>query len=401
MVLPHLASRLFGTPLLLARAKLDVVLAVLGERIGLPAAAGPFPIPAASAPIAAPAGIAVIPIHGTLVRRSHGLEAASGLTAYSDLSHSLEAALADPQVRGVLLDVDSPGGEAGGVFELAERIRAAASIKPIWAHANDSAFSAAYALAAGAQRLTLSQTAGVGSIGVLALHVDQSVKDTKDGLTYTAITAGARKNDYSPHAPLAAGAAQALQTEVDRLYALFVRQVATHRSLDETTVRATDAGLFFAEDAVGARLADAVGSLDQVLAEFADSLRPATHACPLPFRSFALNDPLTPTEHAAAPEATVEPTLPGPVAASPTPPPAVATLTPDVTPNAQAIAELCLLAGAPQRTAEFLARGFDEAQVRRTLLDARATQVELSAHLPVDPPAAASPLLAAVQKLHA
>jgi len=51
----------------------------------------------------------------------------------------------DPQVQGILLDIDSPGGEAGGVFELAQRIRAASTLKPVWAHANDSAYSAAYA----------------------------------------------------------------------------------------------------------------------------------------------------------------------------------------------------------------------------------------------------------------
>ena len=226
MPLLHLASRIMGTPLLIARSKLDVILAVLGPRLGLPVADAALPVGdsqhAEPRRCAAPPGIAVIPIHGTLVRRTQGLEAASGLTSYEAIGAQLDAALADPAIHGILLEVDSPGGEAGGVFELAERIRAADAVKPVWALAADSAFSAAYALAASASQLALTRTAGVGSIGVIALHVDQSLRDAQQGFRYTAITAGKYKNDFSPHAPLDPQAAERLQAEVDRLYGMFV-----------------------------------------------------------------------------------------------------------------------------------------------------------------------------------
>ncbi|CAJ0725537.1 hypothetical protein R77592_00681 [Ralstonia mannitolilytica] len=121
MQLVHLASRLYGTPLLIARPKLDVILSVLGSRIGLPDLdmAMPLPMPRQSA-TPGQAGIAVIPVVGTLVRRSMGIEAASGLMSYGEIEARLDAALADPQVAGILLDLDSPGGEASGVFELAD-----------------------------------------------------------------------------------------------------------------------------------------------------------------------------------------------------------------------------------------------------------------------------------------
>ena len=111
MQLVHLASRLYGTPLLIARPKLDVILSVLGSRIGLPDLdmAMPLPTPRQSA-TSGHAGIAVIPVVGTLVRRSMGIEAASGLMSYGEIEARLDAALADPQVAGILLDLDSPGG---------------------------------------------------------------------------------------------------------------------------------------------------------------------------------------------------------------------------------------------------------------------------------------------------
>jgi len=428
MQLVHLASRLYGTPLLIARPKLDVILSVLGSRIGLPDLdmAMPLPTPRQSA-TSGQAGIAVIPVVGTLVRRSMGIEAASGLMSYGEIESRLDAALADPQVAGILLDLDSPGGEASGVFELAERIRAASSIKLIWAHANDAAYSAAFAIAAACQRLTLSQTAGVGSIGVIALHVDQSVKDAKDGLNYTAVFAGSHKNDFSPHEPLSPQATTALQAEVDRLYDIFVNQVGQMRGLDPDAVRATEAGLFYGEQAVAAGLADAVMPLEQVMTEFTDALAAkqrltqpgvarasprsqSTQPVSSPPRSkpFTLENTMTdPKNDHDNPN---EPTDTDPQTDSdPQPTPAAqAALAQSFASGrgqAQAIAEMCLIAGQSQRTAEFLAAGFSEAQVRRALLDARADQPEIASRITADAGTSQrpenSPVVAAVKKLTA
>ncbi|AKJ30676.1 S49 family peptidase [Caldimonas brevitalea] len=421
MSLPHLASRLYGTPLLIARPKLDVILAVLGSRIGLPETDALVPLLPPKQAVPPAPGIAVIPIHGTLVRRTMGLEAASGLTSYAEIAGWLDAALADPDVKGVLLDIDSPGGEAGGVFELAQRIRAASRTKPVWAHANDAAFSAAYAIGSAASRLTLSQTAGVGSIGVIALHVDQSVKDAKDGLAYRALYAGHHKNDFSPHAPLTPEAASALQAEVDRLYGIFVASVAQMRALSEEAVRATEARLLFGEDAVVAGLADGVAGFDEVLADFTSRLSPVPRRisgssagaptgrlAPSPSTFLSHKDPtVNIEEHMAPPHeavaGTAAPSVPETPPAAPPPVASDAHAADAARHEAQTIAELCLIAGAPERTAEFLAAGFSQEKVRRTLLAARADQPEIASRITPDAGAAASPesspLIAAVKKL--
>ena len=239
-LLPHLAARLFDVPLAIHRPKLDLILAVLGQRIGLPErTAAPAFLPTPRPVVPGRPGIAVIPVHGTLVRRTLGLEAESGLLSYGALAEQLDAALADPAVAAILLDVDSPGGESGGVFDLADRIRAGTQVKSIWAVANEMAFSAAYALASAANRLLVSRTAGVGSIGVIAMHLDQSGKDAQEGLRYTAVFAGEHKNDLSPHAPLSDQGHARLRSEVDRVYGLFVDTVARQRGLAPAAVRAT------------------------------------------------------------------------------------------------------------------------------------------------------------------
>ena len=142
----------------------------------------------------------------------------------------------------------------------------------MWAVANDLAFSAAYALASGASRIVVSRTGGVGSIGVIAMHVDQSMKDAQDGVRYTAVFAGERKNDLNPHAPISDSAHAFLQGEVNRVYDLFVATVAQHRGLSAEAVRATQAGLYFGPDAVTAGLADAVGNFDDALAQLGAAL---------------------------------------------------------------------------------------------------------------------------------
>lgn len=409
MQLVHLASRLYGTPLLIARSKLDVILSVLGPRIGLPdvEAAVPAVMPA-SPEVAAPPGIAVIPIHGTLVRRTLGLEAASGLMSYGEIGTRLDAALADPAVFGILLDVDSPGGEAGGVFELAERIRAIDAVKPVWAIAADSAFSAAYAIACAASHLAVTRTGGVGSVGVIAMHVDQSVRDAQQGYRYTAITAGRHKNDFSPHEPLDREALVRLQAEVDRLYGLFVGHVAAMRGLDPDAVRATEAGLFFGEQAIGSGLADAVASRDQLLAVFASFLNtqgrsrnPAPRTRPGSAYAKQENDPMrSPDPTPDVPETTLIA-----AAASAAPAPETPTTTVADRREAVAIAELCQLGGCPERTAEFLAAGLSETDVRRALLAARTQSPEIGSAIHPDAHAAHraspehNPLIKAVKHL--
>lgn len=412
----YLASRLFGTPLLIHRPKLDVILSVVGQRIGMadvPAMPSMdmavYQRPSATA---APEGIAVIPIHGSLVKRSLGMEAASGLTSYGEISAMLDAALVDPQVSGILLDIDSPGGEASGSFELARRVREVAAVKPVWAMANDAAYSAAYAIAASAQRLFVTETGGVGSIGVIALHVDQSVKDAKDGYRFTAVTAGAHKNDYSPHEPLSDSAKTELQGEVDRLYSIFTEHVAAMRGLDLGAVRATEAGLYFGANAVSQGLADGIQTLEATLTEFHSFLNAKNNArnhSPSQVRGVIraeaapLKKEMTMNEEEKVIE-TADTISTDESAAL------VAEARREVTQAAQAIAEVCLLAGCPDRAAEFIAAGKTEADVRRVLIDARAARSEaddIRSTITVDAGTQnldrpeASPIVAAVKKLTA
>ena len=405
-LLPHLAARLFGVPLAIHRPKLDVILAVLGPRVAYRkntadlAAAPGFTPPTRAASASSP-GVAVIPIHGTLVRRTVGLEAESGLTSYATLTQLLDAALGNPAVSAILLDIDSPGGESGGVFDLSDRIRAASQIKPVWAVANDMAFSAAYALASAASRVFVSRTGGVGSIGVIAMHVDQSEKDAQDGLHYTAVFAGDRKNDLNPHEPMSGEAHAFLKAEVNRIYGLFVETVARHRGLEPSAVRDTEAGLFFGQAAVAMGLADAVGSFDDALAQLHASLSPNPTPVALATRAGPLcNHPMESSMNERSDPTALDRPLADPAGSAPQPP-AAATLS---VADALEIAQTCTLAGRADLIAGFLETQTAPAAVRSRLLAAQAeASPEISSRITPDAarPAASNPLIDAAKNLAA
>jgi signal peptide peptidase SppA len=399
--LPHLAARILGTPLLIQPQKLDIILSVLGMRIGVASPAVPqalFPAELQNESTNAlyqVGRIAVIPVTGSLVNRALALDAASGLTSYGDIRNNLDAALADPNIDGIVFDIDSPGGEAGGAFDLADRIYSARADKPIWAAANDQAFSAAYAIASSCARLFVTRTGGVGSVGVIALHVDQSQKDAQDGYHYTPVYAGQRKNDFSPHAPLSPDAQAALQSEVDRLQNLFVATVARNRGRSEEAIRSTEAGLYFSDNAVTAQLADAIGTLDDAITSmtnYINAQRALTQQTrtnlPAGKRALLADTAASPINlsHTQKENDPMEPTNPT------SPDTAPATSRSDATPTASAvnqaasvitattqaaaIADLCMLAGMPERTADLLKRNVSIDDARRELLAAKASAGE-------------------------
>ncbi|HXF89426.1 MAG TPA: S49 family peptidase, partial [Xanthobacteraceae bacterium] len=132
--------------------------------------------------------------------------------------------------------------------------------------------SAAYAIASAAERLYVTRTGEVGSIGVVAVHVDESGADAKAGLAWTFIFAGEHKIDANPHAPLSERARVTIKADVDRLYAELCALIALNRGLTVEAVRATKAAIYRGELAIRAGLADRLGTLDAAIAEMAAEL---------------------------------------------------------------------------------------------------------------------------------
>lgn len=213
-------------------------------------------------------GAAIVPVSGELVNRGAWLGASSGLTSYEGLRHTLRQAAADPAARGLVLDIDSPGGQASGMTETAALVRSIGESKPVIAVANSLAASAAYGIASAANKLVVNADGAAGSIGVVYVHADRSRQIDRQGITVTILTAGARKKDGNSLEPLSDESRGEIQRRIDAVHAIFVDTVRQGRpQLTEKAIRTTEARVYLGAEAVRLGLADEVGTFDQAVAE--------------------------------------------------------------------------------------------------------------------------------------
>lgn len=213
-------------------------------------------------------GVAVIPVYGLMDRRMNLFMEISGGVSTDLLRKAVEKAAADPSVRAVLLDVDSPGGSVHGPLEISRAIRAAAGIKPVVAWTGETMLSGAYWAGSAATRVVAMPTAQVGSIGVWTLHVDVSSADEQRGVKRTYLSSGRYKCIASDNEPLSEEGAAYLQAQSDYYYSLFIDGVAANRGApaQEVLERMADGRIFIGEQAREAGLVDHIGDLEFALA---------------------------------------------------------------------------------------------------------------------------------------
>ena len=434
----QIAQRAFNTPLMVDPVKALAFLSGLGPRITgqevtfqglevdttdqasatLPARASLFGNDLAqrhqrngTQPFAVVDGIAVIEIAGTLVHRGAWIGQSSGLTSYEGIAAQLQAAVADPGVRGIALDIDSFGGEVAGAFDLADRIRVARAQKPVHAFVAEHALSAGYVLASQADRIILPRTGAVGSIGVVALHTDMSGALDQKGIEVTLIHAGAHKIDANPYQPLPEAIHDQMQRELEVVRFLFAETVAAGRGdrLTQAAALATEAAVFRGADAIAAGLADDLADPVTAFRTFAAVPRGTTS----PSRK-GPQMTVTPTDNpnpapAAAPSAAM------PVVTVPSEAPAAAAdaaaadaaptaLTADaIRAEAAEVAQVCAQAarlGVQIDAADAVTRGVKPEALRARVLADLAARSDAAGIIATAPAAAAkeSPIVAAAKK---
>ena len=214
-------------------------------------------------------GVAVIQVEGVIAPKANLFTQISGGTSAQMLQSQIEEAAADPSVRAILIEMDSPGGSVFGVPEAAAALRAARNAKPVGTLVTGQAASGGYWIGSAAGRVWMtSGVAVMGSIGVVATHVDVSGREAAMGVKTTEITAGKFKRVASQYGPLTKEGRADLQSQVDAIYEVFVGAVATNRGVPTDTVLAdmADGRVFVGQAAIDAGLADGVLSRAEAIA---------------------------------------------------------------------------------------------------------------------------------------
>jgi signal peptide peptidase SppA len=223
-----------------------------------------------SKPFAFANGVAVIPMYGALLHRDNWCD--SYATGYDFIRAKYFAALADPDVKGIVFDINSGGGHVAGNFELCDAMHEAKGKKPTLGIIDNACYSGAYSLGSTLDRLVCTPSGGAGSIGVVMMHASVEGFLAKHGVEITFIHAGKHKVDGNAFQNLPEDVRERFQARIDASYDKFVSTVARNRGLEADAVRDTQALCFNADDALSRGLIDAVQTPSVALAAFFASL---------------------------------------------------------------------------------------------------------------------------------
>lgn len=210
-------------------------------------------------------GTLIVPIKGMLLH-DMSFQIGNWATGYTYVRKAFERGMADEDVTRIVALINSGGGEVAGNFDLVDALYNMRGQKPMVAVVNEHAYSAAFSIASAMDKIFLPRTGGVGSVGVVMGHVDQSQALEKAGVKITFIHAGEHKVEGNSYEPLTADVKKRMQARIDGLYNIFVSTVARNLGMDEKAVRGTEALTYSAEDAVSIGFATTIASYEDAMA---------------------------------------------------------------------------------------------------------------------------------------
>lgn len=213
--------------------------------------------------------IARVIVRGSMMKG----QSSFGGTSTVQLRRDIRQAVNDPNVSGILLDIDSPGGTVAGTADLASEIRSATRKKPVYAHIDDLGASAAYWIASQADQVFANdKTALVGSIGTLMTVYDYSAAAEKEGVKALVFATGPLKGAGAPGAPISEDQQKYFQSLVDDSQASFDAAVRNGRGMNASQLAAVrTGGVFTASQALDLKLIDGIRSIDRTLEALAQA----------------------------------------------------------------------------------------------------------------------------------
>lgn len=208
-------------------------------------------------------GVAIIPVTGPLFRYANLFTMISGASSYELIARDFTTALENPQIKGIILDIDSPGGEVNGVSELSNMVFAARGKKPVVAYASGDAASGAYWIASAADEIVVSETSALGSIGVVGMYQGKSGKSAE------AVEIVSSQSPHKRLDPTTDDGRSRLQIRIDSMADVFIETIARNRNVSTENVQNHYGGgdVMIGAKAVSAGLADRIGSLEGLIAE--------------------------------------------------------------------------------------------------------------------------------------
>jgi signal peptide peptidase SppA len=217
--------------------------------------------------------VAVLPLMGTVCNRIGSMDEASGGVSTERFGQMFDEAMANDKIGAIVIDVNSPGGSVFGVTELSQKIFDARGQKPVVAVANSLMASAAFWIGSAADEIVATPSAEVGSVGVIAVHIDQEKALENNGLKATVVKSSKFKGEANSFESLSDEAHAQLQSQVDKIDDMFVADLARNRGVTAAEVRGGfgQGRTMLATEAMAAGLVDRIATMEQVIARLQGS----------------------------------------------------------------------------------------------------------------------------------
>ncbi|MEK6874344.1 MAG: signal peptide peptidase SppA [Nanoarchaeota archaeon] len=208
--------------------------------------------------------VALISIRGVLlVDKSRGF-ATGQVASSSDIVDLIKAADESPNIKAMLIDINSPGGSPLASQEIADALKK--SNKTIVAVIRETGASGAYWVASAADKIYASKNSIVGSIGVIGSYIEYAGLMDRYNLTYRRLVSGAYKDAGSPFKRLSDDESALIQSRLDVIYTNFVDVISTNRNLSlEKVIKIADGFVMLGEEAKQAGLIDEIGGRDEAI----------------------------------------------------------------------------------------------------------------------------------------
>jgi protease-4 len=220
--------------------------------------------------------LAYVVSQGSIARGGHGRGIGS-----DSVAPLLERLRVDPRCRGVVLRIDSPGGDALASDLLWRAIDRLRRDKPVVASLGEVAASGGYYMACAADQVFAELASVTGSIGVIGGKLNLEGLLERLGVGTDAVERGARAGLLTAERPFTADERRAVREEMQALYATFVARVAAGRGLSTEAVhRVAEGRVFSGRRARSVGLVDAVGGPLEALREASAQAGFAPHALP-------------------------------------------------------------------------------------------------------------------------
>ncbi len=189
-----------------------------------------------------------------------------GVIENFEMAENLTEVGSDPNVKGIVLKVNSPGGGVYASRELEKAVKDIKKKKPVVCIIEDYGASGAYYVASATSYIYAYENSTTLAIGVLAVWVDYSKYNEEKGITYWVWKSSDEKDFGAPWRPPTEEEKALLQLQIDIIYEEFIKTVAENRNMDIETVRKDANGMaYLASDAVSLGYIDSIGNFEDAL----------------------------------------------------------------------------------------------------------------------------------------